>query len=61
MGPWPRGATISPWGQENHLVRGSLQHQEIPAERERWVSISQGREAQAKAKMASLRALAGGW
>lgn len=34
MGLWPGGAAVLPWGQENHLVQGSLQHREIPAERE---------------------------
>lgn len=43
MEPWLWGADILPWGQENHLVQGSLQHQEIPAEREGGMSISRGK------------------
>ena len=38
---WPWDAALLLWRQEHHLVRGSLQHQELPAERGREVSIGQ--------------------
>lgn len=41
-GLWPWGAAVLPWGQENRLVRGSLQHQGIPTERVTEVRVSQG-------------------